>query len=266
MQKKISLLLIIFILSIIFGCNSHSIKADKEITKIKKHNEMPVKKDPVELKKKEILEGKEVYEKFCVKCHGKEAKGGGEGDGILGIPTRDLTDKAYMQHLSDDDLYERIAFGDAKFPHIVMPGWSYQISKNTIYKIIKYVRSMEIDQGPLKGLSPKERITKYENDAIVRGGVNYNRYCSHCHGLKGDGRGWKSGKLTSIPIDFTESEFRTKYSRKKIFDYVKGIGEQKKSRVMPVFGTSIKTEVVSDIINYLFTFQKTGAESKTIDE
>lgn len=128
---------------------------------------------------KNIQKGKRAYKRYCSACHGTS----GKGDGTLAssIPPRDLTDKAYMSLLSDEDLFKRIKYGEESFPYLQMAGIGHKASKKTIWDIVYFIRTSEVNKGPLKGPTPKERAERFK-DPMERGRVYYLRYCSPCHG------------------------------------------------------------------------------------
>jgi mono/diheme cytochrome c family protein len=85
--------------------------------------------------------GKNLYDFYCVSCHGER----GEGDGIhsysLDPPPANLADTAYTNTLSDEQLFDVISLGGAgvgKSP--AMPPWKQVLSENQIRCIIAYLR------------------------------------------------------------------------------------------------------------------------------
>ncbi len=197
-----------------------------------------------------LCRGKKAYDRYCAHCHGVSGRGDGEGALIRGVPMGDLTNKAYMSLLSDQELYERIAYGEEKFPYLQMPGWKNILSSRTIWDIIRYIRTLEVDRGPLKGPTPQERAERFRKDPLERGRIYYLRYCSQCHGKNGDGRGWAAKNLLSKPIDFR----KTPVTRQQILDYIRG---KRRGGNMVVFSKIISDQVVDEIIKYIETvFQK----------
>jgi mono/diheme cytochrome c family protein len=182
----------------------------------------------------------------------------------LGVPVRDLTDKAYIGLLSDKEIFERIAYGNKKVPYIVMPGWLDQISANTINDIIAYVRSLEVDNGPLVGLGPQERTELYKISPLERGRINYLLYCSSCHGFKGDGDGWASKNFKKMPTVFSDPEFIGNFTAERIFNYVKGLDKTYKDRTMPIFGQTIESAVIEDITSYILSLSEASMSEPSI--
>ncbi len=80
----------------------------------------------------------------------------------------------------------------------------------------------------------------------------YQHYCSQCHGLKGDGKGPNAASLTVTPRNHTDPKEMGKLSDKDISTaIVEGGGAVGKSTSMPVWGKTISTDEVNDIVKYL---------------
>lgn len=60
--------------------------------------------------------GETVVKERCVLCHGDNGKGDGPGGAALNPKPRDWTDKAYMNAMTDDQLYDVIYNGKGSMP------------------------------------------------------------------------------------------------------------------------------------------------------
>ena len=120
-------------------------------------------------RQKNIKSGEEAYKKYCSACHGRTGIGDGPGAIISGIPPRDLTNKAYMSLLSDEDLFKRVRFGEEAVEYLQMAGIEHKASQWTIWNIVDYILTLQVDKGPYKGLTPKEQEERFE-DPLERGG------------------------------------------------------------------------------------------------
>jgi mono/diheme cytochrome c family protein len=88
-------------------------------------------------------DGKDIYAKSCANCHGKTGKGDGVAAAALKPKPTDLTNKAAMSKLKDDDLFNVISKGGAavgKSP--LMPGFKGQLKDADIKNVISYIRSL----------------------------------------------------------------------------------------------------------------------------
>ena len=200
----------------------------------------------------QIEKGKEKYSSFCIYCHGADGAGTGPASGLSGVPTGDLSNKAYMSLLSDDEITDRVAYGEEKYPYLQMPGWRSSLDPEMIKAVVAYVRTLAVDQGPLKGLSPQERMDLFTRDPLERGRIYYLRYCSACHGKSGDGKGWLAEKALKKPIALGSPEINAALTYDKIKNYVTNVDRWDKS-YMPVFDEEAILDKLKEIFSHIKT-------------
>ena len=82
-----------------------------------------------------IKEGKKVYEKYCLYCHGKKGNGDGPSAKTLVIPPAKFTDKARMEKQSDGALAWKILYGRGP-----MPSCAPVLQEDQIWNLINYIR------------------------------------------------------------------------------------------------------------------------------
>ncbi len=197
--------------------------------------------------------GKRLFNSFCIYCHGFDGSGtDAPAANLSGVPTGDLSNKAYMSLLSDEELTSRIAYGEEKFPYLQMPGWRSNLSDEKITAIVSYVRTLAVDKGPLTGPSPSERLQRFKRDPLERGRIYFLRYCSGCHGKKGDGRGWMASRALNKPTAIGSPEIAPTLTYDNVKTYVTNIDRWDKS-YMPVFPEEEILGKLPDIIAYIKT-------------
>lgn len=199
-------------------------------------------------------QGKAVFNSFCIYCHGADGSGNGPAGGLSGVRTGDLSNKAYMRLLSDQELSDRITYGEEKFPYLQMPGWRSNLDDATIKALVAYVRTLAVDKGPLKGPTPQQRQQLFSQDPLVRGRTYYLRYCSACHGKSGNGKGDMANKLIGKPVDFTSREVAATLNLERVQRYVENL-DRADYRSMPVFDPSFH-RYLKDIVSYIKTLSK----------
>ncbi len=193
-----------------------------------------------------VERGKAIYQGLCISCHGEDGSGKGPGRLIRGAPPTDLSDKAYMSLLTDEELFDRIAYGEDRFPFLMMPGWISQLSPEDIRDVIAYIRTLEKDKGPLRGPTPQEKERRFRTDPLERGRIYYTKFCSSCHGEEGKGNGWASKNLPARPADLTS----LKLTRKRLVDYVRGNAGGKDRRML-IFSKKLSDRVIDEILLYI---------------
>jgi len=199
-----------------------------------------------------LEDGKNTYNAFCIHCHGIDGSGTGPAGALSGVPTGDLSDKAYMSLLTDDEIIERVAYGEERFPYLQMPGWRSNLSNEKIVAIVSYVRTLAVDKGPLTGLTPTERLTKFKTDPLHRGKIYYLRYCSSCHGEKGDGKGLMANKTLKKPIAIGSPEIASALTYEEVKIYVTNIKRWSET-YMPIFPEKEILDKLEEIIAYIKT-------------
>ena len=87
-------------------------------------------------------QGKQLFEQYCVVCHGQT----GEGDGFnaynLNPKPHSLSDSTYMKALSIETLTETISFGGKGVnKSVLMPAYQKTINKTQISNVVVYIET-----------------------------------------------------------------------------------------------------------------------------
>ncbi len=203
----------------------------------------------------DVAAGKAVYERLCTYCHGPKGEGDGPAGSLSGVPTGDLSNKAYMSQLSDQEIHDRIAWGEERFPYLQMPGWRANLSDEEIWNVVAYIRTLEVDKGPLTTPSPKEREKRFRSDPLERGRIYYLRYCSGCHGKTGNGDGEGARNLPHPPARLSDPKVAARLSVESVKHYLIE-QERRGEREMPVFEDTFQDKI-GDIVLYIKTLANT---------
>ena len=87
-----------------------------------------------------LSKGKELYEKKCQKCHGKEGKGDGP-DADADMPPEDLTDASRAGRNPDGVMFYKVWNGRAIAPK--MPAFKSEgLSKDEVWTVIRFVNTL----------------------------------------------------------------------------------------------------------------------------
>ena len=100
--------------------------------------------------KPKLRQGKELYETYCVFCHGKEGDGKGFNSPYLGgIKPAALKNKSYLSKRTDDTIFDAIFRGGGILSKSrLMPAWGGTLSREEIGKLSQYVRTLCQCKGP----------------------------------------------------------------------------------------------------------------------
>jgi cytochrome c oxidase cbb3-type subunit 2 len=174
------------------------------------------------IKTRESIEnGKRVYEKRCVGCHGE--KGDGKGPAarfLVTVKPRDFTSGIYKFRTTptgslplDPDIYRTITIG---VRGTAMPPW-YMLPEQERWDIVHYIKTFSAD---FKDFPPDPPVyvpaaPRPDEDMLVRGKELYLKFkCWECHGHEGRGDGPAADALDDdfgekiLPTNFTKGIFK----------------------------------------------------------
>jgi mono/diheme cytochrome c family protein len=161
--------------------------------------------NPVPLTVDATNDGKTIFIRECMYCHGDAGRGSGPyREGIQPGPP-DFGDGSYGDK-TDADYYWRISEG---LPWSAMPVWKLQYSEEDRWKLVHYVMT-EFTQTEAKPVVNELQVrlpdvyleqTMPESASFERGKELFLTTCAHCHGLAGDGTGWDGAYLNPTPAD-----------------------------------------------------------------
>ena len=91
----------------------------------------------------ELRLGKEVYQSYCIGCHGDSGAGDGFNAFSLDPHPRDLGDPAFQKGKSNADLADAIRRGGAGVGLTsLMPPWGHTLDDRHIDAVVLYIRSL----------------------------------------------------------------------------------------------------------------------------
>jgi mono/diheme cytochrome c family protein len=90
-----------------------------------------------------------------------------------------------------------------------------------------------------------------ENSSLTDRENTYQRYCTPCHGNRGDGNGFNAQNLDPRPANHTDAVFMSKRTDKELFDAISGGGRAVgKAAIMPPWGNTLdKAQIISLVRN-----------------
>jgi mono/diheme cytochrome c family protein len=226
--------------------------------------------NPVDLTIETLDQGKAIFIRECMVCHGDAGRGHGPYRDLLQPGPPDFGDGSYGDY-TDSDYFWRISEG---IPWTAMPSWKVEYSEDDRWKLVHYIRTMFTQTEDRPPEPPEgEDFTypdfyktsmRFPDDASYERGQRYFlQNCAHCHGLAGDGKGWDGQYLDPQPADFREMgskqmtpEAQGEHMAKVTF----GIQDT----AMPTWGEFLPVDQRWDAIKYLMgTFMGSGKPATT---
>jgi len=84
---------------------------------------------------------------------------------------------------------------------------------------------------------------KDREPSLEWGAELYGHYCTPCHGINGDGKGFNAHKLLAQPANHTDAKFMSERNDQKLFDTINlGGVEVAKSTLMPPWGAALNND------------------------
>ncbi len=179
-----------------------------------------------------VQRGYDVYNKYCVACHGETGRGDGPGAERLITLPRDFTSGIYKFRSTDSgslpleaDLYRTITRGLAR---VSMPAFPLMPDRDKI-AVIEYIKGFYPkweEEKDRRGIIPvpKAPTDLDESERIRRGRYVYlEMQCSQCHGVDGQGTGATQTEYIDAwghkqkPFNFTRGSLKGGNSPEDIF-------------------------------------------------
>lgn len=169
---------------------------------------------------RDAAKGKEVYDRLCSWCHGKDGAGDGPAAEFLNPQPRDFTlgmykwkSTPYDEYFpSDEDFYRMVAGAKAHnsipgwegMNGTSMPGWSDRLSSSQIKDVVAYIKTFaEIGKAEKPSIKVEAAKGSFESGRKL-----FEDRCSECHGMAGRGDGSKKLKddwgFRTWPRDLTK--------------------------------------------------------------
>jgi mono/diheme cytochrome c family protein len=213
--------------------------------------------NPLPLTLEVLDEGKAVFIRECMVCHGDAGRGHGPYADIIQPGPPNFSDGGYSEY-TDADYFWRISEG---VPWSAMPSWKVEYDEETRWQLVHYIRTIFTQTQDSPPAPPEDveftypeaykTLARYpENVSAERGQVIYLQHCAHCHGLSGDGQGWDGQYLNPQPADFREMASKTMMPEMQA-EHLARITFGIQDTAMPSWGEWLTEAQQWDVIKYL---------------
>jgi cytochrome c oxidase cbb3-type subunit 2 len=222
-------------------------------------------------------DGKKLYRRFCIGCHGPLGDGNGENAQWIDPKPRDFTAATFKCRSTptgtlptDQDLYNSVGRG---FTNSNMPHWDALTDQNRI-DLVAFIKSFSPRWTTEK---PGDPITIPPEPAITLQSISHGAElfqkmeCWKCHGQQGRGDGPSASTLTDSkdnpirPYNFAagadDSRFKCGVTNQDVYKiFITGLD----GTPMPSFADVIQANDAWDLVHFLRTLQ-TSRHSKEND-
>jgi cytochrome c oxidase cbb3-type subunit 2 len=229
-------------------------------------------------------QGKLVYERYCIGCHGGQGDGNGPAARLLIVKPRDFTKGIFKFRSTpsgmlptDEDLYRAISRG---VYGTSMPEWSLLPERDRL-AVIQYIKTFypEWEQrGAGKPIYiPEPPDTFASPAAVARGKELYELLeCTACHGASGRGDGPSAATLDpdawgnkQRPFNFTKGRLHGGPTVKDIYrTFMTGIGGTAMPSYADIFGQpdeeNIREGDAWNLVSYIVSLRQASQPESTI--
>lgn len=185
-----------------------------------------------------LKEGKDLYYRNCLFCHGDHLDGKGPAAPALSPPPADF----HASPRPEPYLFWRVAKGEARS---AMPAWEEELSQEDLWKVLLWVTGYARDDGR----------TSAQGD---RGRRLYRYSCAQCHGYEGRGDGPAAERLDPRPRDFASGVYKLRSTPSGSLptdeDLLRSIAEGVPGTSMPAWKDVYSPEELRDLAAYIKTF------------
>ena len=209
--------------------------------------------------------GKELYQRYCIFCHGVDGDGAGDSAPYIDPKPRDFTKATFKCRSTpsgslplDADLYDTITRGVHASG---MPSWRPLLRQDRA-DLVAYVKSFSsrFQEEPAVAAVSLPPQTPTSPESVKRGGELFQSLnCWLCHGTNGKGNGPSASSLTDSkgypirPFDLSSgTALKCGDSEQGILrDLITGLD----GTPMPSFASALKPEQMWDLVHYIATLR-----------
>ncbi len=229
-----------------------------------------------------VAEGRELYYKNCLFCHGDHLAGQGHIASGFNPRPANFQDVGTIAQLQESYLFWRITTGAPGLPRegapwaSAMPVWHEMLEEEEVWKIITFLydytghepRSWELEEARApasteidQGAAPAEQSA--DSTALER---IYLERCAQCHGEEGAGDGPAADLLYPRPRDFTLGvvKYKTSHADSEFpydRDLRRTIREGLPGTSMPAWGEILTEPQIDGLIGLIREFGEWAEES-----
>jgi len=197
--------------------------------------------DPLDARLPAAYEGRKLYVSYCQLCHGTDGRGDGPLAKAMKISPADINTTVRSR---SDRILIKIITGEGR-PTITgrdrhnllsdaMPEWKDVFTESQVNALIAYLRFLGSSKYQLMG-DPEYGMQLYQ------------KYCTVCHGIEGEGDGIMTNLMGITPMDHTNPNETDSLSNKEIVNSIL----DGKRRYMPAWRGILSQNDVEALVSYI---------------
>ena len=161
--------------------------------------------NPIEMSEASARQGRRIFERFCVSCHGIDGKGQTDMAADFPVAVPDFTNTEWKYGDTDGEIFTLIRGGTPN----QMDAYKDRINEQRIWHLINYMRTLAYDaELKLELEAVPENPIEYNIESLKRGRILYDNHCALCHATDGTGYTDYLEFLPIPPADLTTGVFR----------------------------------------------------------
>lgn len=236
-------------------------KEIEEVTDYIRNTFMKAALDP------KIQQGRQVYAKNCVSCHGE--RGEGERAPGMNVPPRNFAAPQARAELNRERMIEAVTNGRSG---TMMISFRDRLPKKDIQAVVDYISAiLMVPESQISGTSAHggrqqdvgkpSPLGNYINadmsspmpnglqGSAEKGKKFFLGNCAECHGAKGNGQGKRAYFINPKPANFLTEKSRATLNRPALFTF---ISQGKLGTEMPAWSKVLSDQEIADVAEYTF--------------
>lgn len=205
--------------------------------------------NPIELSEASARQGRSIFERFCVTCHGLKGDGKTDMAENLNVPLPDFTNDKWKFGGTDGEIYSLIQNGSENG----MEAYKERFNRQRTWHLVNYIRTLSPKSKiQLEAQPVPENPIEYNIKSLKRGRILYENHCAICHAEDGAGYTDYLEFLPVPPADLTTGVFRYGTRDGDLFNIIRNGTENG----MEAFNDKLSADDIWYTVNYIRRFSR----------
>ncbi len=240
-STMIRLSVLILVAAVAHGENSHREPGP--------HAASQALENPIDMSEASARQGRRLFQRFCVSCHGIDGNGKTDMAANLRVPLPDFTIGEWKYGGTDGEIFSLILNGTPNG----MDAYAERITEQRTWHLVNYIRTFAPQADiQLEAEEVPENPIEYTIDSLKRGRILYDNHCALCHAVDGSGFTDYVEFLPVPPADLTTGVFRYGSRDGDLFTIIRDGSENG----MEAFNDKLSDDDMWHTVNYIRRFSR----------